>query len=288
MKGYENAMKFLALKEGPFQPKNILYPVINGRKFREAWFTQYQWLEYSSALNAAFCFFCRAFYKPNKMDDAFTCKGYNNWKKAIEKFNSHQKTNQHLESSLKVEEFKKTLRVNCGSIAHKLDSQRSKIVTENRQYLSEILKTILYCAKQCIALRGHNESNESENQGNFIELLKIRSDDNNIIARYFLQKKKTFRYVSPDYQNIFINLMGQNVLNQIIENVKSAGVYSVIMDETQDLKKHEQVSIVLRYCDKQLNVFESFIGFYRTDKMDGESLSNLLKHRYSTNIRSKN
>lgn len=89
--------------------------------------------------------------------------------------------------------------------------------------------------------------------------MKIRSGDNNIIARYFLQKEKTFRYVSPDYQNIFINLTGQNVLNQIIENVKNAGVYSVIMDETQDMKKHEQVSIVLRYCDTQLNVFESFI-----------------------------
>lgn len=76
--------------------------------------------------------------------------------------------------------------------------------------------------------------------------------------------------------------MSQNVLNQIIDNVKNADVYSVIMDETQDLKKHEQVSIVLRYCDKQLNVFESFIGFYRTDKMDGESLSNLLKHTLLT------
>lgn len=76
--------------------------------------------------------------------------------------------------------------------------------------------------------------------------------------------------------------MGQNVLNQIIENVKNAGVYSVLMDETQDLKKHEQVSIVLRYCDKQLNVFESFIGLYRTDKFDGESLSNLFKHTLLT------
>lgn len=76
--------------------------------------------------------------------------------------------------------------------------------------------------------------------------------------------------------------MGQNFMNQIIENVKNAGVYSVIMDETQDMKKHEQVSIVLRYCDTQLNVFESFIGFYRTDKMDGESLSNLLKHTLLT------
>jgi hypothetical protein len=57
VKECENAMKFLALKEGPFKSKNILYPVVNGRKFREAWFNQYQWIEYSSSLNAAFCFF---------------------------------------------------------------------------------------------------------------------------------------------------------------------------------------------------------------------------------------
>ncbi|XP_008183717.1 zinc finger MYM-type protein 1-like [Acyrthosiphon pisum] len=71
--------------------------------------------------------------------------------------------------------------------------------------------------------------------------------------------------------------MGVNVLSQIIDNVKNAGMYSVIMDETQDLKKHEQVSIDLRYCDKRLNVIENFIGFYKTDKLDGETLSNLLK-----------
>lgn len=47
------------------------------------WFKQYKWLEYSVALDSAFCFFCRAFYKPNKMDDAFTRKGYSNWKKQL-------------------------------------------------------------------------------------------------------------------------------------------------------------------------------------------------------------
>ncbi|CAI6369832.1 unnamed protein product [Macrosiphum euphorbiae] len=123
VKGYENAKISLTLNEGPFQPKNVLYPLRNGRKFREIWFTQYKWLEYSIALDSAFCFFCRAFYKSNKMDDAFTCKGYSNWKKAIEKFNNHQKSNIHLESSVKVDEFTKSLRKNSGTIVDKLDSQ---------------------------------------------------------------------------------------------------------------------------------------------------------------------
>lgn len=61
---------------------------------------------------------------------------------------------------------------------------------------------------------------------------------------------------------MFLNLLSNNILSQIIDLVKNAGMYSVIMDETQNLRKHEQVSIVLRYCDEKLNVFESF---YRTD-----------------------
>ncbi|XP_022176471.1 zinc finger MYM-type protein 1-like [Myzus persicae] len=236
VKGYQNAKISLTLNEGPFQPKNVLYPLRNGRIFREIWFTQFKWLEYSVTLDSAFFFFCRAFYKIGKMDDAFTCKGYSNWKKAIEKFNNHQKSIMHLESSVRVDEFIKRLRSNS-TIVDKLDSQHTKVVAENRQYLSTVLQTILYCARQGIALRWHDESEESDNQGNFLELMKLR----------------------------------------IIDNVKNAGMYSVIMDETQDLKKHEQVSIVLRYCDKRLNVIENFIGFYKTDKMDGETLSNLLK-----------
>ncbi|XP_008183715.1 zinc finger MYM-type protein 5-like [Acyrthosiphon pisum] len=112
VKGYENAKISLTLNEGPFQPKNVLYPLRNGRKFKEIWFTQFKWLEYSVTLDSAFCFFCRAFYKIGKMDDAFTCKGYSNWKKAIEKFNNHQKSIMHLESSVRVDEFIKSLRSN--------------------------------------------------------------------------------------------------------------------------------------------------------------------------------
>ena len=44
--------------------------------------------------------------------------------------------------------------------------------------------------------------------------------------------------------------------------MKTAGIYDVIMDEIQDLKRHEQVSIVLWYCDNSVNVNEYFGGVY--------------------------
>jgi hypothetical protein len=44
---------------------------------------------------------------------------------------------------------------------------------KNRQYIKTIAEALLYCAKQEIALRGHDESADSMQQGNFLELIKL-------------------------------------------------------------------------------------------------------------------
>ena len=68
--------------------------------------------------------------------------------------------------------------------------------------------------------------------------------------------------------------MSKNVLNQIINSVKTSGIYSINVDETEDLKRHEQMSIVLPYYR---NNSLSVNGFYRTEKTYSESLYRLLK-----------
>jgi hypothetical protein len=63
--GVEKAKKYIHL--GPYQPK-IKFPATKKlsktdktRKFREQWYTLYNWLEYSPTLDRAFCFHCRLF-----------------------------------------------------------------------------------------------------------------------------------------------------------------------------------------------------------------------------------
>lgn len=48
-------------------------------------------------------------------------------------------------------------------------------VAENREILKSIIEALLYIPRQNIALRGHNESIDSANRGNFMELIKIFS-----------------------------------------------------------------------------------------------------------------
>lgn len=64
--------------------------------------------------------------------------------------------------------------------------------------------------------------------------------------------------------------MSINVSYQIIDSVINAGVWH--QWAKLETKKHEQVSIVLKYYDERLNVLENCIGFYKIDEMDGGTL----------------
>ena len=53
-------------------------------------------------------------------------------------------------------------------------------------------------------------------------------------------------------------------------------VFVLIVDECQDLSNHSQVAIVLKYATDKLVEVESFLGFFRTEKHDGQSLTELI------------
>ncbi|XP_022170796.1 zinc finger MYM-type protein 1-like, partial [Myzus persicae] len=188
---------------------------------------------------------------------------------------NHSKSFGHKESLTKYASLKSAIK--HGNVISKIDSNHKKVVKENREYIKCLLETLLYCAYQGIPIRGHRENEDSENMGNFLELMKLRAKDNNILDRYFLQKEKSFRYVTGTHTNEFISLMAAFVKKSIIKDIQLAGIYSILIDETQDLDRHEQVSFIIRYVDGNLNPHEVFIGFYRTARTDGECLTNLIK-----------
>ncbi|KAH7973662.1 hypothetical protein HPB49_003722 [Dermacentor silvarum] len=97
------------LMRGTIQPRLNCYPqkqTANGtRKFCARWYDKFNWLQYSIEKDAAFCFYCRAFPQQSSAwkghsDPAFVSVGFNRWKKAVEKFRVHEKSNSHLNSIL--------------------------------------------------------------------------------------------------------------------------------------------------------------------------------------------
>ena len=68
------------------------------------------------------------------------------------------------------------------------------------------------------------------------------------------------------------------IIEQLITSKIGGETYiGVTCDEMSDISRHEQISLVISYIDREGQKRESFLGFIKTDKTDGETLFNLIK-----------
>lgn len=141
---------------------------------------------------------------------------------------------------------------------------------------------IKFLAKQNLALRGHREEITSTNRGNFLELVHLLANYDPVLREHILRIKmggRTITYMSPQIQNEFINILGDNVRQQIFCQVKKAKYYSIIFDSTPDVSHKDQTSQVLRYLkieNQKVVVVESFIDFIETKNKTAEGISDMI------------
>ena len=90
------------------------------RSFCSSWYLKYPWLHYQEASDSVLCFHCHVAEKQHLLltlskDDAFTTIGFSNWKKAIERFNKHEKVISHRQAVELVEKIPHTTK-NIGDL----------------------------------------------------------------------------------------------------------------------------------------------------------------------------
>ena len=70
-----------------------------------------------------------------------------------------------------------------------------------------------------------------------------------------------------------LDIMTEAIRNKITANVKKAGIYSIMADETRDCSKKEQLSIVVRYVDvESADVHQHLLAFTEADALSAEGL----------------
>lgn len=123
--------------------------------------------------------------------------------------------------------------------------------------------------------RGHNENDTSLNRGNFIEMMNTIGlfDD---IVKNKINGPKNARYLHHSIQVEIIHIMANMILNRISSEVKESVYFSVMADETKDISKTEQFSVVVRYYF-QGELKERFLGFTPLTDLDGKSLFSHIK-----------
>ena len=91
-----------------------------------------------------------------------------------------------------------------------------------------------------------------------------------------LDGPRNAKYTHHSVQNAVLEILCEIILDEITEEIREAEYFTLLVDETKDLSKTEQLSFVIRYifeCD----VHEEFIGFRPTEGLDAESLSNAIQ-----------
>ncbi|XP_064462321.1 zinc finger MYM-type protein 1-like [Ornithodoros turicata] len=246
-----------------------------GRGYLKSWESTYGWLSYNAEIGKVYCAICvtardKKIPLPCTSRDkdsyaAFVERGFENWKKALQRFRSHEKSALHREASTAL----RTASTGA-NVATALSESKLSQMKQSRQALLAVLSSVRFLACQGLSLRGHDED-----EGNLRQLLMLREADVPGLGAWL--NKSRCKWISPDLQNEMLELITHSMLRSLIREVQDALFYAVIADETSDISTQEQISFCLRYVKEGLEVEEVFIGFYVTADTRASTLFSILK-----------
>ena len=122
-----------------------------------------------------YCRYCdtRGLLKDRLSDGAFISSGFNNWKKALQRFEQHAQSNAHKEALLRIELMEQP------TILSQLNTQLKKDQAARRELLMTTLTFLQYLVRQGLPIRGHEEV-----EGNLTQLLLLRAKDCSGLKQY--------------------------------------------------------------------------------------------------------
>ncbi|XP_040612541.1 zinc finger MYM-type protein 1 isoform X2 [Mesocricetus auratus] len=236
------------------------------QSIRKSWRSGPQHLNPSSRNDVAFCYSCHLFYQKNFncQGESFAPQGTADWEKMLEKFKKHEESEVHLKSL----KFWKQYQF-LDEMPHDGSSVYSKRIEGNKRYLKLIIENILFLGKQCLLLKGNDQSISSINKGNFLELLEIRARDKGGEV-FELMNSHVDYYRSTQVQEEIVEIIKAEILQDIVSEINVSSAFSIICEETTDSATKVQLSVCVRYPQKTSSavlVKERFLGFVNIDKM---------------------
>ena len=129
------------------------------------------------------------------------------------------------------------------------------------------LSVLRYLLRQGLAIWGHDE------EGNFMQLMKTRAEGDIALQKWITEG----RYQSPDILNELISLMGNELLRQILNNVKEARWFAVFADETRGISNSEQLCVFIQWVGNDYTIYEDVTGLMQVPKTDAKIVTMAIK-----------
>lgn len=269
-------------KLGPPRPKLTIAQEQKGyknkncyiRKFNPSLYKYADWLCGCDVRNAFFCYTCLVM---NVSDHVWTSAGISDIKHLGEKVKKHSVSEKHINGGIEFAMLGK-VDIRCQlNTAYRLKiKQFNEEVGKNRYILGKLIDAIKFCGKFELALRGHNETETSDNPGIFRGLINLMAELDTTLKEHIEKtNNRVFLGLSKTIQNDLLNSI-YTVCRQIICNEISQTQYIAIeVDETTDCATLSQLVFVVRY---ELNgkINERFISFVLPNNHTAEGISSAI------------
>ncbi|CAN6560065.1 unnamed protein product [Malus baccata var. baccata] len=133
-----------------------------------------------------------------------------------------------------------------------------------------------------LAFRGHDESLNSSNRGNYIELMQFLADHNEKVRKIvFENAPKNLKYTSSDIQNDLVHACVIETINVITKDIEGT-FFSLLVDGSRDASNKEQMAVVLRYVNKKGEAIEKFLGVQHVSSTTSISLEETIERLFAT------
>ena len=236
------------------------------RSIQTSWYKKYPWISVCTTSYKIFCHVCRsAKYEgllvfSKRQLNCFVEDGFSNWKNALAKLDEHGKCDMHREAVMKL-----AAKASSTHIGAQLNAQHSLDQKHHQYMLAKLLSSIRFLARQGLPLRGHHEGNS-----NLHRLLLLRAEDCSQLNSWVLQKE----YTSPDIINEIIAIMGNTVLREILQLIRTSMWFSIIVD---DVSRNEQMSLSIRWIDDNYQIYEEPIGLIQLPNTKAQTIYSVIK-----------
>ncbi|XP_023809021.1 zinc finger MYM-type protein 1-like [Oryzias latipes] len=239
------------------------------------------WLMYSKVKNSLFCFCCKLFSNKNIN---LTTSGTANWKHASTYLTAHEKSPEHLNCMKAWKEL--SGRIRSGKT---IDKQEMALLEEERvrwrAVLTRLIAIVQSLAVRNLALRGHTETLFTSSNGNFLKEVELMARFDPIMKdhlnRVLRGTASHNSYIGHHVQNELIDLLSSKILSAIVDDIKKAKYFSIILDCTLDISHTEQLSVIIRVVSlmEKPQIREHFMGFLEAEESTGQHLASMILNR---------
>ncbi|XP_057756062.1 uncharacterized protein LOC130975262 [Arachis stenosperma] len=148
-------------------------------------------------------------------------------------------------------------------------------------HLTATIDCIRFLLRQGLVFRGNDETDDSVNQGNFLELLNFLAQYNEEIDHAFKNARGNLKLRALSIQKDIVRAAASETTKAIVNDLGDE-LFAILVDEARDISIKEQMSVCLRYVNKKGQVREHFLGLVHVSNTNALSLKLALESLLET------